>query len=186
MRVRDKDNAVRSLNLMVQLSLPVPDFYVLKKAYKLMSLLFVVFKDWKNATVSLERLRDVADEECDFETVMYAYQHLGNLFQYLREYDKAIISFKKLLQFAWLQNNMEKEMTAYEMLGIQYYYKSQLDKSFYYHDRAIRGKREARTSYARTVSEENFRKQQASKISSYNAVVVKEQMDFTKGVRVVV
>ena len=54
MRVRDKDNAVRSLNFMVQLSLPVPDFYVLKKAYKLMSLVFVAFKDWKNATVSLE------------------------------------------------------------------------------------------------------------------------------------
>ena len=185
-RVRDKDNSVRALNLMIQLALPVPDFFVLKKAYKLLALMFVLFKDWKNATTSLERLRDVADEESDFETIMYAYQHLGNLFQHLREYDKAIIAFKKLLQFAWLQNSMEKEMTAYEMLGIQYYYKSLLDKSFYYHDRAIRGKREARGSYARTVSEENFRKKQDIKISRYNAVVVKETMDYTKGVRVVV
>jgi hypothetical protein len=71
----------------------------------------------------------------------------------LKEYSKAILCFKKTLQLAWHIDGLVLEVGAYENLSNQYYYLGDMERSKYYHDRAVRGKLEAKFSIVRTMSD---------------------------------
>jgi hypothetical protein len=85
-----------------------------------------------------------------------------------------LVAFKKLLQLSWESNNYEGELAAYEFLGVQYYYQGNMERAKFFHERALKGLTEAKTSSMRIISEKAYKKKESSRVRIQTERIVKK------------
>ena len=157
-KIKDRFKAIRILLVVINISVKIPEYPVLITLLRIVTQIFIYFRDWDSSVFCLEKLRDVWIMAKDYNTVMVAYKQAGIIFQHLKDYNRAIICFKKMLQFAWITNSYEGEINSFEQLALQYFYLGDLEKTKY-HKRWISGTREKPDSYARVTALEKFSKE---------------------------
>jgi tetratricopeptide (TPR) repeat protein len=157
-QTKDRHKTIRILVVIINLSVKIPEYPILIKLMRIITQIFIYFRDWDSSIFCLEKLRDVCIMYKDYSTVMVVYKQAGIIYQHLKDYTRAIICFKKMLQMSWVTNSYEGEISAFDQLALQYFYLGDLDKAKY-HKRSINGIREKEDSYARVTAMEKFSKE---------------------------
>eukprot|EP00347_Sterkiella_histriomuscorum_P024572 403330650 len=167
-KAREYQQAINSLEEIIQMSKYAYDIDLLSKVLKLQAQIAIFFNDFRGAVVIYKIIRNVASDEGNDFNKMITYCDLGQCYNQLKEYENSIKCYKKLLELAWRLESIQFEIKAYEQLGIQYYYIGNIEKSQYYNDRAMRGKCEKKDSKIRELYDginHQLKKSESKKVS---------------------
>jgi hypothetical protein len=88
---KDRYKAIKILVIIINLTVKIPELVILIKLLRIITQIFIFFRDWDSSIFCLEKLRDVCIMSKDYNTVMVAYKQAGIIFQHLKDYSRAII-----------------------------------------------------------------------------------------------
>lgn len=90
-QTKDRHKTIRILVVIINLSVKIPEYPILIKLMRIITQIFIYFRDWDSSIFCLEKLRDVCIMYKDYSTVMVVYKQAGIIYQHLKDYTRAII-----------------------------------------------------------------------------------------------
>lgn len=98
---------------------------------------YTQYRQFDNAILALERLKDIAEDTDDISDLVEIYSKMAQCYLKTNKNHHALLSLQSMLQHAWYTQDHLQEIKAYSCLAIVYFNLADLKNSRYYHEKTM-------------------------------------------------